>query len=109
MVGLVLVSHSRSLAHALQEMLGTLYGGRARVAIAAGAGEDQQDLGTDATAIMAAIVELDSARRRGGVAGPRQRHPEAPRPPWTCWTKICARAWHFARRRWWKARSPRRR
>ena len=60
MVGLVLVSHSRSLALALQEMLSTLYGGRARVAIAAGAGEAQQDLGTDATAIMAAIAELDS-------------------------------------------------
>jgi phosphoenolpyruvate-protein phosphotransferase/dihydroxyacetone kinase phosphotransfer subunit len=60
MVGLVLVSHSRNLALALQEMLGTLYGGRARVAIAAGAGDAQQELGTDATAIMAAIAEMDS-------------------------------------------------
>ena len=58
MVGLVLVSHSRAVAVALQGMVGELYGGSVPVAVAAGAGEDGALLGTDATAIMAAVEEL---------------------------------------------------
>ena len=60
MVGLVLVSHSRAVALALQAMVGELFGGTVPVAVAAGAGDDGALLGTDATAIMAAVENLAS-------------------------------------------------
>ena len=62
MVALVLVSHSRALALALKESLEKLYAGKVPpVAVAAGAGDDGAELGTDATAIMAAIEEVSAA------------------------------------------------
>ena len=59
MVGLVLVSHSQPLALALKDMVDRLYGGKVPVAVAAGADEGRE-LGTDATAIMAAVEQLDT-------------------------------------------------
>ncbi|MGC9270098.1 dihydroxyacetone kinase phosphoryl donor subunit DhaM, partial [Acidiphilium sp.] len=59
-VGLVLVSHSRGLAVAVEALVRQMTGPAARIALAAGAGDDQADLGTDATAIVAAIEALDS-------------------------------------------------
>ena len=59
MVGLVLVSHSQPLALALKDMVDRLYGGKVPVAVAAGADEGRE-LGTDATAIMAAVEGLDT-------------------------------------------------
>ena len=59
MVGLVLVSHSQPLALALKDMVDRLYGGKVPVAAAAGADEGRE-LGTDATAIMAAVEQLDT-------------------------------------------------
>ncbi len=58
MVGLVLVSHSKSLAQALKEMLLRFYDDTLPVAVAAGSGDDGKDLGTNATAIIAAIEEV---------------------------------------------------
>lgn len=58
MVGLVIVSHSRPLALALKEMLARFYDGAFPIAVAAGAGDDGNDLGTDAMAIVAAIEEV---------------------------------------------------
>ncbi len=60
-VGLVLVSHSRTLACSVARLARQMAGAEARIAIAAGAGEDRSDLGTDATEIAAAIEALDSA------------------------------------------------
>jgi len=53
--GLVLVSHSRALAEAVRTLVQQMTGDRVPIAIAAGAGEDGALLGTDATAIAAAI------------------------------------------------------
>jgi phosphoenolpyruvate-protein phosphotransferase/dihydroxyacetone kinase phosphotransfer subunit len=62
MISLVLVSHSRALALALKETLEKLYGNKTPpIAVAAGAGADGAELGTDATAIMAAVEEAGSA------------------------------------------------
>ena len=59
MIALVLVSHSRALALALRETLEKLYADKAPpMAVAAGAGDDGAELGTDATAILAAIEEV---------------------------------------------------
>jgi len=58
MVGLVLVSHSKALAFALEQMLVKFYDNALPVAIAAGAGKDGQDLGTDASAIVEAIEKV---------------------------------------------------
>ncbi len=64
MVGLVLVSHSRPLANALRVMALQVAGGGngtpLPIAVAAGAGEDGGELGTDATAILAAAEEVMS-------------------------------------------------
>jgi len=60
-VGLVLVSHSRTLADSVAVLARQMAGAAARIAIAAGAGEDRSDLGTDATEIAVAIEALDSA------------------------------------------------
>ena len=53
--GLVLVSHSRALAEAVRTLVQQMTGDRVPIAIAAGAGKDGTLLGTDATAIAAAI------------------------------------------------------
>ncbi|MCE5359659.1 MAG: HPr family phosphocarrier protein [Acidithiobacillus sp.] len=58
-VALVLVSHSRPLAEGLLRMLQQV-AGDLPMAIAAGVGEGGQDLGTDATAILAALEHLDN-------------------------------------------------
>ena len=64
MVGLVLVSHSRALADALRTMALQVAGGggstKLPIAVAAGAGEDGAELGTDATAILAAVEAVMS-------------------------------------------------
>jgi multiphosphoryl transfer protein len=60
-VGIVLVSHSRILAAATEQLIRQVTGPRARIACAAGVGTDHGELGTDATAIMEAIESLDSS------------------------------------------------
>jgi phosphocarrier protein FPr len=58
MVGIVLVSHSRGLAESVQEMVRSMTGPSLPLAIAAGAGEDHKELGTDAVEIAEAIVSV---------------------------------------------------
>ncbi|WP_077218439.1 phosphoenolpyruvate--protein phosphotransferase [Acidithiobacillus albertensis] len=58
-VGLVLVSHSRALAMATETLIRQVTGSNVRMAIAAGAGDEGADLGTDALQILAAIESLD--------------------------------------------------
>ena len=60
MVGIVLVSHSRSLALAVQEMVRSMTGPGLPLAIAAGAGENHAELGTDAVEISEAILSVKS-------------------------------------------------
>jgi len=60
MVGLVLVSHSRSLALATQELVRTMTGPALPLAIAAGVGENHAELGTDAVEISEAIRSVQS-------------------------------------------------
>lgn len=55
MVSLVLVSHSKLLAEATLMLVRAMVGEEVNVATAAGAGEDGNDLGTDAMAILEAI------------------------------------------------------
>ena len=55
MVGIVLVSHSRALALSVQELVRSMTGPGLPLAIAAGAGENHQELGTDAVEIAEAI------------------------------------------------------
>lgn len=59
-VGLVLVSHSRGLAAATEQLIRQVTGPRVRVVCAAGVGPERGELGTDATAIMEALEQLDS-------------------------------------------------
>lgn len=61
MVGIVLVSHSRALANAALTLVRAMAGNELPIAIAAGAGENHEDLGTDATEIYEAITNVDSA------------------------------------------------
>jgi phosphoenolpyruvate-protein phosphotransferase/dihydroxyacetone kinase phosphotransfer subunit len=58
MVGIVLVSHSRPLAMAVQELVRSMTGPALPLAIAAGAGENHQELGTDAVEISEAILSV---------------------------------------------------
>jgi phosphoenolpyruvate-protein phosphotransferase/dihydroxyacetone kinase phosphotransfer subunit len=58
MVGIVLVSHSRALALSVQELVRSMTGPALRLAIAAGAGENHEELGTDAVEIAEAIVSV---------------------------------------------------
>src|ERR1700677_4040974 len=58
MVGIVLVSHSRSLALSVQELIRSMTGPKLPLALAAGAGEDHKELGTDAIEISEAIVAV---------------------------------------------------
>jgi len=60
MVGIVLVSHSRSLALSVQELVRSMTGSSLPLAIAAGAGDDHKELGTDAIEIAEAIVSVKS-------------------------------------------------
>jgi phosphocarrier protein FPr len=55
MVGLVLVSHSHAMALAVKEMVLAMAGPKLPIAIAAGAGENHADLGTNGVEIMEAI------------------------------------------------------
>src|SRR3954463_7643062 len=55
MVGLVLVSHSRALALAVQKLVVSMAGAGLPLAVAAGAGEGHTELGTDALQILEAI------------------------------------------------------
>lgn len=57
-VGLVLVSHSRALAEATETLARQMTGESVAIACAAGAGEEGAELGTDATAIAAAIERV---------------------------------------------------
>ncbi|OQX28665.1 MAG: phosphoenolpyruvate--protein phosphotransferase [Spirochaeta sp. LUC14_002_19_P3] len=59
MVGLVLVSHSRALAQAVQE-LAEQAAGEVKMAATGGIGEAGEEFGTDAVAIMEAIQQVDS-------------------------------------------------
>lgn len=59
MVGLVLVSHSRPLATAVQELVRAMtQGNNLKVAVAAGAGDNHVDLGTDAVEISEGITAV---------------------------------------------------
>jgi phosphoenolpyruvate-protein phosphotransferase/dihydroxyacetone kinase phosphotransfer subunit len=58
MVGIVLVSHSRALAVAVQEMVRSMTGPSLPLAIAAGVGDQQAELGTDAVDISEAILSV---------------------------------------------------
>src|SRR5271170_6845535 len=58
MVGIVLVSHSRALALSVQELVRSMTGPALPLAIAAGAGDNHAELGTDAVEIAEAIVAV---------------------------------------------------
>jgi multiphosphoryl transfer protein len=60
MVGLVLVSHSRALATALQELVTSMSGAKLPIAIAAGTGPARAELGTDATEVLDGINSVMS-------------------------------------------------
>jgi dihydroxyacetone kinase DhaKLM complex PTS-EIIA-like component DhaM len=58
MVGIVLVSHSRPLAQSVQGLVRSMTGSNLKLAIAAGVGENHEELGTDAVEIAEAIVSV---------------------------------------------------
>jgi phosphoenolpyruvate-protein phosphotransferase/dihydroxyacetone kinase phosphotransfer subunit len=60
MVGIVLVSHSKALATAVKELVVAMAGPTLPLRVAAGAGENHAELGTDATDILDAINEVMS-------------------------------------------------
>lgn len=60
MVSLVLVSHSKLLAESLVNLVRQMAGEEVKIGVAAGAGEDHTDFGTDATQIAQVIQEVDS-------------------------------------------------
>lgn len=60
MVSLVLVSHSKLLAESLVDLVRQMAGEEVKIGVAAGAGEDHTDFGTDATQIAQVIQEVDS-------------------------------------------------
>ena len=60
MVGIVLVSHSRALAHALLELVRQVSTTDVPIAIAAGVGDDRLEFGTDAIELMEAIQSVFS-------------------------------------------------
>ena len=65
MVGIVLVSHSRALANALVNLVRQMAGDRVQIAVAAGAGPERDEFGTDATEIVEAVQSVYSPK---GVA-----------------------------------------
>ena len=60
MVGLVLFSHSRALATAVQELVTSMSGANLPIAIAAGTGPARAELGTDATEVLDGINSVMS-------------------------------------------------
>lgn len=58
MVGLVLVSHSQAIAVALKELVLAMAGPKLPIAVAAGAGQNHRDLGTNGVEIMEAIKSV---------------------------------------------------
>jgi len=60
MVGIVLVSHSRTLALAVEELVRSMTGPGLWLAIAAGAGDNHAELGTNAVEISEAITAVKS-------------------------------------------------
>lgn len=60
MVSLVLVSHSKLLAESLVRLVRQMAGEEVMIGVAAGAGENHDDFGTDATQIAQVIQEVDS-------------------------------------------------
>jgi dihydroxyacetone kinase phosphotransfer subunit len=58
MVSLVLVSHSKQLAEGVRDLAGQMTQGRVKIAVAGGTSDGR--LGTDATAIAAAIEDVRS-------------------------------------------------
>ncbi|MEW7866150.1 dihydroxyacetone kinase phosphoryl donor subunit DhaM [Aeromonas diversa] len=58
MIGIVVVSHSATLAAGIQELVAQL-GSPARLALAAGVDDPLHPIGTDAVAVMSAIEEVD--------------------------------------------------
>ena len=60
MVGIVLVSHSRALALSVQQLVRSMTGPTLPLAIAAGAGDKHEELGTDAVEIAEAIASVRS-------------------------------------------------
>ncbi len=60
MVSLVLVSHSKALAESLEGLIRQMAGETLKIGVAAGAGPDHNEFGTDATDIARAITEVDS-------------------------------------------------
>ncbi|MCX8024309.1 MAG: phosphoenolpyruvate--protein phosphotransferase [Thermanaerothrix sp.] len=60
MVSLVLVSHSKALAESLVGLIRQMAGETLKIGVAAGAGPDHSEFGTDATDMARAITEVDS-------------------------------------------------
>ncbi len=60
MVGIVLVSHSRALAEAARQLVLAMTGNELPLAVAAGTGDNRDELGTDATEILAAIQTVET-------------------------------------------------
>jgi phosphoenolpyruvate-protein phosphotransferase/dihydroxyacetone kinase phosphotransfer subunit len=60
MVGIVIVSHSLPLAQALEMLVRQVASSQVPIALAAGAGTDGKDFGSDAMRIMGAIQSVDS-------------------------------------------------
>ena len=58
MIGIVLVSHSKALGEALADLVQQVSTEPIRIAVAAGAGEDYDEFGTDALQIMQAIEQV---------------------------------------------------
>ena len=58
-VALVLVSHSKKLAEAARDLAQQMTGDKATIALAAGAGDHGDELGTDATRILDALMAVD--------------------------------------------------
>jgi phosphocarrier protein FPr len=58
MVGIVLVSHSQAMALAVKELVVSMAGPKLAIAIAAGAGENHAELGTNAVEIVEAITNV---------------------------------------------------
>lgn len=62
MIGLVIVSHSKKLAEATRELAQEMTPGQVPIAIAGGTGDPEHPIGTDPTAIVAAIESVYSER-----------------------------------------------
>ncbi|RFB80502.1 dihydroxyacetone kinase phosphoryl donor subunit DhaM [Methylovirgula sp. 4M-Z18] len=58
-VAVVLVSHSKKLAEAARDLAQQMTGDKATIALAAGTGDDGEELGTDATRILDALMAVD--------------------------------------------------